>query len=225
MVEHLHAWVLLAQTTSPEHAGLVGGLKEFILKAIEGGGLPVASLLMAMESMIFPLPSELVMPPLGMLVHQGKFELWMAIVATSLGSLVGSLISYYLGYFGGKPLVMKVGKWALLNEEHLDLTTKWFSRWGSLTVFICRFVPVVRHFISIPAGIARMNVVKFCIYTVLGATLWNCFLLWLGWKLEEQWETVLKYRRPIDAAMVILIVGAVVAWYWMHLRKPKKVSA
>ena len=76
---------------------------------------------------------------------------------------------------------MKVGKWLLLNEEHLDLTTKWFGRWGSLTVFICRFVPVVRHFISIPAGMRGMNLVKFCVYTVFGATLWNtCFLLWLG---------------------------------------------
>ena len=203
---------------------MVEHLKDWILTAINAGGLPVASLLMAAESMIVPLPSEFVMPPLGMLVHEGKFELWAVIVATSIGSLVGSLISYYLGYFGGKPLVMKVGKWLLLNEEHLDLTTKWFGRWGSLTVFICRFVPVVRHFISIPAGIARMNLVKFCVYTVFGATLWNCFLLWLGWKLEEQWETVLTYRRPIDAAMVILCVGAVVAWYWVHLRKPKKAT-
>ncbi|MGN6367840.1 MAG: DedA family protein [Phycisphaerae bacterium] len=203
---------------------MVEHMKDWVLAAINAGGLPVASLLMAGESMILPLPSEFVMPPLGMLVHQGKFELWAVIVATSIGSLVGSVISYYLGYFGGKPLVMKVGKWLLLNEEHLDLTSKWFGRWGSPTVFICRFVPVVRHFISIPAGIARMNLLKFCIYTVAGATMWNCFLLWIGWKLEEKWETVLKYRTPIDAGMVILCVGAVVGWYWVHLRKPKKAS-
>ena len=203
---------------------MVEHLKDWILYAITAGGLPAASVLMAMESMIFPLPSELVMPPLGMLVHQGKFNLEAAVIVTSIGSLVGSLISYYLGYFGGKPLVVKVGKWLLLNEEHLDLTTKWFGKWGSLTVFISRFIPVVRHFISIPAGIARMNLLKFCIYTVIGATLWNAFLLWLGWKLEEQWETVLKSRRPIDVVMVLAIVGAVIAWYWVHLRKPKKDS-
>jgi membrane protein DedA with SNARE-associated domain len=200
-------------------------LKDWILAAINAGGLPVVALLMAMESMIFPLPSEFVMPPLGMLVHQGKFSWEAAIIAASIGSLVGSLISYYLGYFGGKPAVMKVGKWLLLNEEHLDLTTKWFGKWGSLTVFICRFVPVVRHFISIPAGIARMNLLKFCIYTTIGATIWNTFLLWVGWKLEDKWETVMKYRQPIDAVMVVILVGVVVGWYWMHLRKPKKGSA
>src|SRR5438552_1004053 len=139
-------------------------LKDWAVSAIESGGYPVAALLMALESMIAPVPSEVVMPPLGVLIHQHpeRFGFAGAIAWTSLGSLIGSLISYYLGYFGGKPLVMKVGKWLLLNEHHLDLTTTWFHRWGSLTVFICRFIPVVRHFISIPAGIARMNLLKFC---------------------------------------------------------------
>src|ERR1041384_4009788 len=126
-----------------------------------------------------------------------------------------------MGCFGGKPLVMKVGKWLLINEHHLDLTSAWFQRWGSLTVFVCRFVPVVRHFISIPAGIAKMNVIKFCIYTVVGATFWNSFLLWVGWKMEERWTTILVYRGPIDIAMVTLLGLGVVAWYWLNLRRPR----
>jgi len=195
-------------------------LKGFTDWAIASGGYWGAGSLMALESMIAPIPSELVMPPLGMAVHQGKFSWEMSIIATSIGSLVGSLISYYMGYFGGKPLVMKVGKWLLINEHHLDLTSHYFNRWGSLTVFICRFIPVVRHFISIPAGIARMNLLKFCIYTLIGATMWNSFLLWLGYKLESHWETILKYRGPIDMAMIVLILAGVVAWYWLHLRKP-----
>jgi membrane protein DedA with SNARE-associated domain len=199
-------------------------LKGFTDWAMTSGGLFGAGFLMALESMIAPIPSELVMPPLGMLVHQGKFTWTGAIVATSIGSLIGSLISYYLGYFGGKPLVMKIGKWLLINEHHLDLTTQWFTRWGSLTVFICRFVPVVRHFISIPAGMAKMNLVKFCLYTVVGATLWNVFLLWVGYKLESHWETILKYRGPLDAAIIVLMVIGVVAWYWLHLRKPRHVA-
>jgi membrane protein DedA with SNARE-associated domain len=189
--------------------------------AIQTGGLLGAAILMALESMIVPIPSEVIMPPLGMAVHKGTFSWPAAMIATSMGSLVGSLISYYLGYIGGKPLVMKVGRFLLLNEHHLDLTTSWFHKWGSLTVFISRFIPVVRHFISIPAGIARMNLLKFALYTLIGATLWNGFLLWLGYKLQAHWEDILTYRKPIDMAIIVLLVMGVVAWYAIHLRKPK----
>ena len=198
-------------------------LKDWAVSGMNSGGYPFAALLMALESMIAPVPSEIVMPPLGMLIHQSpdRFGFPGAIAWTSFGSLIGSLISFYLGYWGGKPLVMKVGKWFLLNEHHLDLTTRWFQRWGSLTVFVCRFIPVVRHFISIPAGIARMNLLKFCLYTVVGATLWNSFLLFLGYKLEKHWETILKYRSPIDVAVIALLLLAVIAWYYLNLRRPK----
>ena len=194
-------------------------IARWAMDAINAAGLFGAGFFMALESMIAPVPSEVVMPPLGMLVYQGKFTWAGAIIATSIGSLVGSLISYYLGYFGGKPLVMKVGRYLLLNEEHLDLTTHWFNRHGSATVFICRFIPVVRHFISIPAGIARMNLLKFAIYTLVGATIWNTFLLWLGYKLQDHWETILKYRSPIDAVVIVALVIGVAAWFYLHLRK------
>ncbi|HEY4328934.1 MAG TPA: DedA family protein [Phycisphaerae bacterium] len=185
-------------------------------------GLWVAAGLMALESMIAPVPSEFVMPPIGSALHHGTqyFNVYSAILATTAGSLIGSLISYYMGYFGGKPLVMKVGRFLLVNEYHLDVTTAWFKRWGSLTVFVCRFVPVVRHLISIPAGIARMNLLKFCVYTIIGATLWNTFLMWLGYKLEEHMDELLKYRTPIDVSIAGLLVLGVVAWYWLHLKKP-----
>jgi membrane protein DedA with SNARE-associated domain len=185
-------------------------------------GLWVAAGLMALESMIAPVPSEFVMPPLGSALASGSahFGWTMAIIATSIGSLVGSLIGYYMGYFGGKPLVMKVGRYLLINEHHLDLTTAWFKKWGSLTVFVCRFIPVVRHFISIPAGIARMNLLKFCLYTVIGATLWNTLLMWLGWKLQEHIEDILKYRTAIDVGIAGMLVVGVGLWYWMNLRKP-----
>jgi membrane protein DedA with SNARE-associated domain len=191
--------------------------------AMQTFGLLGAAAMMALESMIAPVPSEVVMPPLGMAVrqHPDQFPLVLAMLATSAGSLIGSLISYYLGYFGGKPLVMKIGRFLLVNEHHLDLTTAWFKRWGSLTVFVSRFIPVVRHLISIPAGIARMNLLKFCIYTVIGATLWNGFLLWVGMKLEEHWVDLMVYRKPIDYGVVALLIAGVVAWYWVHLRKPK----
>src|ERR1035437_6209639 len=179
---------------------LLEHIKDWALWGIDHGGYCGAAFLMALESMIAPVPSEVVMPPLGMRIHTASPEtgfqaVWsIAIIATSIGSLMGSLISYYLGYFGGKPLVMKVGRFLLIHEEHLDLTHRWFDRFGGATVFVCRFIPVVRHFVSIPAGIARMNLLKFCIYTVVGATLWNTFLLWLGFRLESHWESILKYR-------------------------------
>jgi membrane protein DedA with SNARE-associated domain len=189
---------------------------------IHAGGYWGAGGLMALESMIAPGPSEVVMPPVGMAVRRGDMLWPWAILATSLGSLVGSLISYYLGYFGGKPLVMKVGRFLLINEEHLDLTHRWFDRHGGATVFVCRFVPVVRHFISIPAGIAKMNLLRFCIYTLVGATIWNAALLLAGYYIEDIWEQkILPWRGKIDVAIVVLLVVAVAAWYWIHLRKPK----
>ncbi len=194
-------------------------IRDWALWGIHTGGLFGAGVLMALESMIAPVPSEVVMPPLGMAVHHGEFSWAGAIAATSAGSLIGSLISYGLGYVGGKPLVMKVGKYFFLNEHHLDLTTKFFQRFGSFTVFVSRFVPVVRHFISIPAGVARMNLLKFCLYTTLGATLWNVFLMYIGYKLEDNWEQVKKYSAPVDYAFIGVCVIGVVVWWLLHRKK------
>jgi membrane protein DedA with SNARE-associated domain len=195
--------------------------------AIVHGGLMGAAGMMALESMIAPVPSEVVMPPLGFAVARGEFGWSEAIIATSLGSLIGSLISYYLGYFGGKPLVMKIGKYLLLNEEHLDLTSHWFQKHGGLTVFICRFIPVVRHFISIPAGIARMNLLKFCAYTLIGATIWNSCLLWVGFKfqkqLQEHPELIEHYRKPVD--IVIVVIGVVVVGIWVGKQLQRRKAA
>lgn len=202
-------------------------IRDWSLWAIDHGGYFGAAVMMALESMIAPVPSEVVMPPLGMALHpdaptQFHPTLTLAILATSIGSLAGSLISYYLGYFGGKPLVMKVGRYLLLNEAHLDLTHRWFERHGSSTVFVCRFIPVVRHFISIPAGMARMNLLKFCLYTVVGATIWNSFLLWVGYTMQANWNDIMNYRGPIDAVVVVALVAVAVIWVWMHRRKNGK---
>lgn len=172
-----------------------------------------AALLMALESMIFPIPSEAVMPFVGFQVADGKWNLWLAIGATSIGSLIGSVLSYAMGYYGGKPLVLKVGRYLLLNVHDLEITEAFFHcRQGAWTVFIARFVPVVRHLISIPAGVGRMPFGQFCFVTLIGATMWNTFLLWLGMKLREHWAVVLTYSHQIDIAVaILLLLGAV--WY------------
>ena len=169
-----------------------------------------ATLLMAAESMILPVPSEAVMPFVGFQVADGKWDLTAAVFATSLGSLIGSLLSYYMGYFGGRPFVLTVGKYLLLNVHDLERAEKFFHQnRGAWTIFIARFVPVVRHLISIPAGVGRMPLLPFCVATVVGATLWNGFLLYLGMRLREHWNTVLTYSHQIDIGIgVLLVIGA-----------------
>lgn len=171
-----------------------------------------AFFLMALESMIAPVPSEAVMPFVGFLVTDGKWNLWMALLSTSLGSLVGSLLSYWMGAYGGKPLVLKVGKYLLLNRHDLELTERYFNqRQGLLTVFVARFIPVVRHFISIAAGMGKAPLLPFMLVTVVGATLWNGFLLYLGMRLREHWTVVQKYSHQMD---IVIIVVAIVGIGW-----------
>lgn len=172
-----------------------------------------AAFLMALESMIFPVPSEAVMPFVGFQVADGKWDLGLALLATSAGSLTGSLASYAMGYYGGRPFVLAVGRYLLLNVHDLEMTERFFhERRGSITLFIARFVPVVRHLISIPAGIGRMPVLSFASLTVLGATLWNGFLLYCGMLLREHWTTVQDYAHQIDIAVVAMLLAAM-AWY------------
>ena len=171
-----------------------------------------AFILMALESMIAPVPSEAVMPFVGFLVTDGKWNLWLALLSTSLGSLAGSLASYWMGYYGGKPVVLKVGKYLLLNPHDLALTERYFNqRQGLLTVFLARFIPVIRHFISIPAGMGKMPLLPFMLVTVVGATLWNGFLLYLGMRLREHWTVVQKYSHQVD---IVIIVLAIVGMGW-----------
>jgi membrane protein DedA with SNARE-associated domain len=166
-----------------------------------------AALLMAGESMILPIPSEAVMPFVGFQVADGKWDLSLAMLATTLGSLAGSLLSYAMGYYGGRPFVLKVGRYFLLNVHDLELTEKFFNaRQGAWTVFIARFIPVVRHLVSIPAGLGRMPLLPFCVATVIGATLWNGFLLWAGMRLREHWTEVQGYSHEIDIGIAVLLV-------------------
>lgn len=188
-------------------------VSNFAIRCLDVTGYAGACLLMALESMIAPVPSEAVMPFVGFLVADGSWNLWMAIGATSLGSMIGSLLSYAMGYYGGKPVVLKIGKYLLLNPHDLELTERFFNRRGGLlTVFISRFVPVVRHLISIPAGIGRMPLVPFSLVTLVGATMWNSFLLLCGMKLREHWRLVQQYSHQIDLVVgVLLLAGA--AWF------------
>jgi membrane protein DedA with SNARE-associated domain len=186
-------------------------------------GYAGAALLMALESMIAPVPSEAVMPFVGMNVVQGKMALAPALFFTSLGSLIGSLISYWLGYVGGKPLVLKIGKYFFINEHHLDLTVAFFHRRGSIAVFLSRFIPVIRHLISVPAGMGKMPLVSFCIYTIIGATIWNGGLLWAGYVWQQNVDKITPYYKLLDILVVLICVVLAVVWFYVH-RKSRTVQ-
>ncbi len=194
-------------------------LLEIIVNFIAGAGYAGIAVLMALESMIFPVPSEAVMPFAGFLIADGKFSFAGVVFFSTLGSLIGSLISYYLGRRFGKSFVNVYGKYFFLNKHHLDLTEKYFKKRGEITVFICRFIPVVRHLISIPAGIGRMNIIKFSIYTTIGAGIWNAFLTYVGFALKNNWQDVLKYISVIDVAIIICLASIVGYYLYKHLKR------
>ena len=185
-------------------------------------GYPGLTLAMAMESMIIPLPSELVMPFAGFLVATGKFNFYLVILFSVMGSIIGSFISYYIGYYGGNKAVLKWGKYLLLDEDDLKSTEKWFARRGELTIFIGRFIPVVRHLISIPAGIGKMDLKKFALYTVIGAGIWNTILIWAGLILGQNWESLRKYSEKFSVVVAILLVIALVFFIVRHIHLKRK---
>ncbi len=169
--------------------------------------------LMTLESMVFPIPSELVMPFAGFLIFSGHFDPLAVMVASSLGSVAGSLLSYGMGRLG-EPVVLRYGRYLLLNVHHLEWTKKFFDRHGGKTVFISRFIPVVRHLISIPAGLARMSLAPFLVYTLVGATLWNGFLTYLGMRLQENWWIIQRYTHILDYLIVAVLVAVAAYFFW-----------
>lgn len=198
---------------------IVEKLVEYITAGISLGGYFGLFILMALESMIVPVPSEVVMPFAGYLVLQGRFNLWTAVLVSGFGSIFGSLLSYYMGAYLGRPFILKFGKYLLLEEEHLLWTEKWFKKQGDKTIFISRFIPVVRHLISIPAGIARMSMQKFIIYTFVGATTWNFILLYAGFKLGEHWDKIHQFSKELDIIFVIAIVLFLIYFIWRHHKR------
>ncbi len=173
---------------------------------------PGLFLLMVLESMVFPVPSEAVMPFAGFLIVTNQFTFNGVIIASTLGSIVGSLISYAIGLYGGKPFIRRFGKYLLLDVHDLEMTERFFGKRGEITIFISRFIPIVRHLISIPAGLGKMNIWKFIIYTILGAGMWNAFLTFVGIKLKENWKEVMTYSHTIDI-VVVAILGLAFLYY------------
>ncbi|HVF44228.1 MAG TPA: DedA family protein [Pyrinomonadaceae bacterium] len=202
-------------------AKIIEILSAFIVATISTLGYGGVVLLMAIESACIPLPSEIIMPFSGYLVYKGQFNLWAVGVAGAVGCVVGSWVAYYVGLYGGRPMVEKYGRYILLSRHDLDLADRWFARYGEAIVFFSRLLPVIRTFIAFPAGVARMNMTRFTVYTFLGSLPWCIGLAYVGQVLGEQWdknETLKTWFHRFDFLIGAVILLAAVWWVWRHFK-------
>jgi membrane protein DedA with SNARE-associated domain len=206
-------------------ARLIEILSAFIVATISTLGYSGVALLMAIESACVPLPSEIIMPFSGYLVYTGRFNLWLVSIAGAFGCVVGSLVAYWIGMYGGRPLMEKYGKYLLISPHDIDLADRSFARFGEIIVFASRLLPVIRTFIAFPAGVARMNLKKFVIYTFLGSLPWCLGLAYVGQKLGEQCDKDPRLKslfHRFDFVIGILIVAAATWWVWRHVKHSRK---
>jgi membrane protein DedA with SNARE-associated domain len=178
---------------------------------------------MAIESACIPLPSEIILPFTGFLVWQGKLNLWLATLVSALGCLGGSLAAYLVGYVGGRPFIQKYGRYFFVSAQKFARTEKWFLDHGDATIFFSRLLPVVRTFISLPAGIAGMNLKKFMIYTFLGSLPWSLVFIYLGTKLGQHWNSLQPLFHKLDLLIAIALAVGFLYWCW-KLKSSKATS-
>jgi membrane protein DedA with SNARE-associated domain len=176
----------------------------WLVSTIGAMGYPGIFLLMAMESSVIPIPSEVVMPPAGYLAHQGVMNIWLAIVCGTMGSLVGAYANYFAAHYLGRPLLLKYGKYVWITEEKFAKVETFFHKHGEISTFIGRLLPVIRHLISLPAGLAGMNHLRFSFYTLFGAFVWVTVLTWIGWFIGAEQELIMQYSHR---ALVWVIIG------------------
>ncbi len=197
---------------------ILEALASFIIAVISLMGLPGIVLLMAIESACIPLPSEVIMPFSGYLVFLGKYSLWSVGLAGAVGCVVGSVPAYYLGMYGGRPLIETYGKYILMSRHDLDLADRWFERHGEATVFFARLLPVIRTFIAFPAGVARMDMKRFLIYTFAGSLPWCLGLAYIGMVMGEKWPILRGYFHKFDLLIGAVIVAGIVWYLRRHFR-------
>jgi membrane protein DedA with SNARE-associated domain len=194
--------------------------------AVGYAGLFVA---MTLESAMVPLPSELILPFAGFLVSDrtqlepisGRpWDFWTAVVVGTAGNTTGSVIAYAIGRYGGRPFLDRYGRYLLVREHDLELADRFFQRWGAATAFVSRLVPIVRTFISFPAGVARMPFARFVAYSTAGALPWSIALVWAGEQLGRNWVTIRDLLAPFDALILVAGLLALAAYVWWHLGRP-----
>src|SRR5215467_12833506 len=206
---------------------IIAALAGFIIAVISKTGYLGVVLLMAIESACIPLPSEIIMPFAGALTvaeialryHREAFSLFWVATAGAIGCNLGSVVAYEIGCYGGRPLVERYGRYIWITHHDLDMADRFFARFGSAAVFLGRLLPVIRTFIALPAGIARMPRLPFHVYTFIGSWLWCYGLAWIGMKLGEHWETDPRLRywlHRLDAVILVLGLAACIWFVWSH---------
>lgn len=197
-------------------------LVQWLLDTIGAMGYPGILLLMAMESSIIPVPSELVMPPAGYLAYQGKMNMAVAVLCGTFGSLIGAYINYFVSHYLGRPLILKYGKYVLIPPDKFVRVERFFLRHGEISTFIGRLLPVIRHLISIPAGVAGMNHFKFTLYTLLGAGIWCTILTLIGYAIGENQQLIMQYSHKALVWVVLFSAVLVVVYIWWQRRRISK---
>lgn len=196
----------------------------WLVDTIRQLGYPGLILMMAMESSFIPLPSELVLPPAGYLVFQGKMDMWLVILCGVIGSILGALFNYWLGARFGRKFLLKYGKYILLPEEKYYKTEKFFQEHGEISTFVGRLLFGVRHFISFPAGVARMKMGPFLFYTAVGSAIWSTILTVLGYYVGEQQELLHLYYREIGIGLLVFCVLLIGIYVWWHKKMKNRKS-
>lgn len=197
---------------------LLGAVSALIIAAIAALGYPGVVMLMALESACIPLPSEVIMPFSGYLVATGRMNLHPAALAGALGCLLGSYAAYWVGASGGRRALERYGRYLLITPRELGLADRFFERWGAHAVFTARLLPVVRTFIALPAGVARMKLVPFTVYTLAGSYLWCLALAWAGMKLGQNWKALAPYFHRFDGVVAALAVAGAAALIYHRLK-------
>jgi membrane protein DedA with SNARE-associated domain len=198
-------------------------MKDWIVNTIDSLGYAGLALLMFLENVFPPIPSELIMPLGGFVASEGKLSLWPVIIAGTIGSVIGQLPLYYLGHFLGKARLMRLadryGKWLTVSGHDIETASKWFNRRGSTAVLVCRLVPGVRSLISIPAGICGMNLTKFLMFSAIGMGVWAAVLAYLGHALGKNYEKVGHYMGPASKVVLGLLLVGFIAWIVVRKRR------
>src|SRR5580704_15705668 len=201
---------------------ILTNIANFIIAVISTGGYAGIMLLMAIESACIPLPSEIIMPFAGYLVHTGQLNLFWVATAGAIGCNLGSIPAYWLGAWGGRPAVERFGKYVLLSRHDLDRTEHYFQRYGGITVLVARLLPIVRTFIALPAGIARMPQLRFHLYTFLGSWPWCFILAYVGMKLGDRWESDPRFKaifHRFHLGVEVALLAAIVWFLWSHWKQ------
>lgn len=195
---------------------------DVFLQFIDGWGYYAVAILMALENACIPIPSELILGFAGYMIYAGRMTFTMAMVAGMVGGMLGSYFAYYVGHYGGRPFVDKYGKYFFVKKSHVDIAQEWFDKYGIKAVFFSRMLPVVRTFISLPAGFAHVDMKKFFFYTFIGSLPWTALILFIGMMLGEGWKVMMEVGHEISLAVSAAIVIICIVLYVQYKRKKKK---